>query len=174
MNVSRGVVIGSAVLALVGLMSSPRLLFASDQSRAKDIIQQTCVQCHRLEGQPDSRFNLKAPDLIWAGSKYKKPWLIRWLTGKEGPLYAKGYRWDLTEVPSKHPMVTESEANAIADYFAEHNKDPRVTVGAFDLSKVTKFEATFGGKAFKAHACLGCHVIEEGGKIGGVRRAHRL
>jgi len=165
MNVSRGVVIGSAVLALVGLMSSPRLLFASDQSRAKEIIQQTCVQCHRLEGQPDSRFNLKAPDLIWAGSKYKKPWLIRWLTGKEGPLYAKGYRWDLTEVPSKHPMVTESEANAIADYFAEHNKDPRVTVGAFDLSKVTKFEATFGGKAFKAHACLGCHVIEEGGKI---------
>jgi mono/diheme cytochrome c family protein len=62
-------------------------------------------------------------------------------------------------------MVTESEANAIADYFAEHNKDSRVKVGAFDLSKVTKFEAAFGGMAFKAHACLGCHVIEENGKI---------
>jgi cytochrome c len=107
----RGVLIGGAVIALVGLMSFPRLLFGSDQPRAKEIIQQTCVQCHRLEGQPDSRFNLKAPDLIWAGSKYQRSWLIRWLTGKEGPLYAKGYRWDLTEVPSKHPMVTESEAN---------------------------------------------------------------
>ena len=32
MNVRRGVVIGSAVFALVGLMSSPRLLFGSDQS----------------------------------------------------------------------------------------------------------------------------------------------
>jgi hypothetical protein len=84
--------------------------------------------------------------------------------GKEAPLYAKGYRWDLTEVPSKHPMVTESEANDIADYFAEHNKDPRVKVGAFDLSKVTKFDATFGGMAYKAHACLGCHMIEENGK----------
>ncbi|MEO6545866.1 MAG: c-type cytochrome, partial [Nitrospiraceae bacterium] len=165
MNVRRGVVIGSALLALVGLMSSPRLSFGSDQPRAKEILQQTCVQCHRLEGKPDSRFNLKAPDLIWAGSKYKRTWLIGWLTGKEAPLYAKGYLWDLTEVPSKHPMVTESEANAIADYFAAHNKDPRVTVGAFDLAKVSKFDAAFGGMAFKAHACLGCHVIEENGKI---------
>ncbi|HSQ92045.1 MAG TPA: c-type cytochrome, partial [Nitrospiraceae bacterium] len=126
----------------------------------------------RLEGQPDSRFNLKAPDLIWAGSKYQRSWLIRWLTGKEEPLYAKGYRWDLNEAPSKHSVVTESEANAIADYFAEHNKDSRVTVGAFDLSKVTKFETTFGGMAYKAHACLGCHVIEENGKlIGGPQSA---
>ena len=172
MNVRRGMVIGSAVLALVGLMSSPRLLFGSDQPRAKEILQQTCVQCHRLEGKPDSRFNLKAPDLMWAGSKYKRTWLIGWLTGKEAPLYAKGYRWDLTEVPSRHPMVTESEANAIADYFAEHNKDPRVTVGAFDLAKVSKFDAAFGGMAFKAHACLGCHVIEENGKlIGGPQSA---
>jgi mono/diheme cytochrome c family protein len=168
----QGVLIGGAVIALAGLMWSPRPVFGSDQARAKEIIQQTCVQCHRLEGQPDSRFNLKAPDLIWAGSKYQRPWLIRWLTGKEAPLYAKGYRWDLTEVPSKHPMVTESEANAIADYLVEHNKDPRVKVGAFDLSKVTKFEATFGGMAYKAHACLGCHVIEENGKlIGGPQSA---
>ena len=65
MNVRRRVVIGGAVLTLLGLMSSPELSCASDQERAKDIIQQTCVQCHRLEGHPDSRFNLKAPDLIW-------------------------------------------------------------------------------------------------------------
>jgi hypothetical protein len=50
MNVRSRMVIGSAVLALVGLISSPPLLFGSDQLRAKDIIQQTCVQCHRLEG----------------------------------------------------------------------------------------------------------------------------
>lgn len=164
-NVRRGVVIGGALLLLVGAMSVPRLLFGNDQARAKELIQQACVQCHRLEGQPDSRFNLRAPELIWAGSKYQRPWLIRWLTGKEAPLYVKGYRWDLSEGPVKHPVVKDSEAEAIADYFEKHNKDPRVKVGAFDISKVTKFEATFGGMAYKAHACLGCHTIEENGKI---------
>lgn len=152
----------------MGVSSIPRVLFGSDQNRTKELIQNTCVQCHRLEGKADSRFNLMAPDLIWAGSKYQRPWLIRWLTGKEAPLYAKGYRWDLTEVPSKHPMVTQAEAEAIADYFEQHNKDPRITVGAFDISKVTKVEVAFGGMAYKAHACLGCHQIEEDGKfIGG-------
>lgn len=165
MNVRRGVVIGGALLALVGLMSSPRLLFGNDEHRAKELIQQACVQCHRLEGKPDSRFNLRAPDLIWAGSKYQRLWLVRWLTGKEAPLYAKGYRWDLSEGVVKHPVVKESEAEAIADYFEKHNKDPRVKVGAFDVSKVSRFDATFGGIAYKAHACLGCHVIEENGKL---------
>lgn len=165
--------IATAVTLAVGLLvlfQDPSL--ASDLSRAKDLLQQTCVQCHRLEGTADSRFNLRAPDLIWAGSKYQRSWLIRWLTGKEAPLYVKGYRWDLTDVPAKHPVVTEGEANAIADYFAEYNKDPRVKVGAFDLSKVTKFDAAFGGVAYKAHACLGCHTIEENGKlIGGPQSA---
>ena len=172
LNVRIRVFIGSAALAWLGLMSSPQLSFGSDHTRAKELIQQTCVQCHRLEGQPDSRFKLHAPDLMWAGSKYQRSWLIRWLTGQEASLYAKGYMWDLTTVPSKHPMVTESEANALADYFAEHNKDPRVTIGAFDLSKVTKFDVKFGAAAFKAHACLGCHMIEENGKfIGGPQSA---
>ncbi|MBX3324615.1 MAG: c-type cytochrome [Nitrospira sp.] len=167
MNLRKRVVIGAMVFALVGVLAPPPLLLASDQTRAKELIQQTCVQCHRLEGTAESRFKLHAPDLIWAGSKYQRAWLIRWLTGKEAPLYAKGYLWDLTNVPTKHPIVTEAEANALADYFAEHNRDPRVTVGAFDPSKVTKFDVKFGAAAYKAHACLGCHTIEENGKLVG-------
>ncbi len=155
----------AAVLTLTGLILFHERSFGSDQTHAKDLLQQACVQCHRLEGTADSRFNLRAPDLIWAGSKYQRPWLIQWLTGKEAPLYAKGYRWDLSEGPMKHPAVTDAEANAIADYFEKHNMDPRVKVGAFDVSKVSNFDATFGGMAYKAHACLGCHTIEENGRL---------
>ncbi len=159
------IVIGAAVLALAGFTAFPSWALAGDQSPAKELIQRTCMNCHRFEGTAGSRFKLHAPDLIWAGSKYQRAWLIRWLTGQEAPLYAKGYLWDLTNVPTKHPIVTDTEANALADYFAEHNKDPRVTVGAFDVSKVTKFDVTFGRMAYKAHACLGCHTIEENGKL---------
>lgn len=169
-KVRRGIVITVTVAVSMILLQGHSL--AADQARTKELIQQACVQCHRLEGTAESRFNLRAPDLIWAGSKYQRAWLIRWLTGKEAPLYAKGYRWDLTDVPAKHPTVTEAEAHAIADYFAEHNKDARVTSGAFDLSKVTKFDVAFGAAAYKAHACLGCHTIEENGQlIGGQQSA---
>ncbi len=165
MPFKRLLLIGITVSALIGLMSVPRLLFGADQPRAKELLVQACVSCHRLEGQAESRFNLRAPDLIWAGSKYQRSWLIRWLTGKEAPLYAKGYRWDLSEGPMKHPVVTEAEAEALADYFEKHNKDPRVKAGAFDVTKVSKFEATFGAAAYKAHACLGCHTVEENGNL---------
>lgn len=158
-------VLAIAVTLAAGLLLVQDRSLASDQARAKELIQQTCVQCHRLQGTAESRFKLHAPDLMWAGSKYQRAWLIRWLTGKEAPLYAKGYLWDLTNVPSKHPIVSEPEANALADYFAEHNKDPRVTIGAFDVSKVTKFDVTVGAAAYKAHACLGCHTIEENGRL---------
>ncbi|MCS6295833.1 MAG: c-type cytochrome [Nitrospira sp.] len=168
----RMVMVGCALVAMVGLMSFPRLLLGSDQSHVKQLIQTNCAGCHRLEGTADSRFNLKAPDLIWAGSKYQRTWLLRYLTGKEAPLYPKGYRWDLAEGPMRHPVVNEDDATAIEEYFAQHNKDPRVTVGAFDLSKVSKFDAAFGGMAYKAHACLGCHLIEENGQlIGGPQSA---
>lgn len=174
MRMRKVMAVGCAVMVLTGLISRPKVLLGSDESRTKALLQQTCVQCHRLEGQADSRFNLRAPDLIWAGSKYQRPWLIRWLTGKEAPLYAKGYRWDLKEEAVKHPVVTEAEAEAIADHFERNNKDVRVKVGAFDVPKVTKFETALGGMAYKAHACLGCHTIEENGKIIGGQQSTSL
>lgn len=168
---SRWAVLG-VVATIVGIGALTYSWSTDHHARIEGLIKTTCAGCHRLEGQAESRFNLKAPDLIWAGSKYQRPWLIRWLTGKEAPLYAKGYRWDVSQEPTQHMTVSEADADAIADYFLEHNKDPRVKVGAFDVSKVSKFDATFGAMAYKAHACLGCHTIEENGQlIGGPQSA---
>lgn len=125
MHLRRGVIIASVLILMAGLLSVPRLLLGSDHQRAKELIEQACIGCHRLQGAAESRFNLRAPDLIWAGSKYQRPWLIRWLTGKEAPLYARGYRWDLSEGAMTHPVVSEADANAIAEYFEKNNKDQR-------------------------------------------------
>jgi len=144
-----GVYVAAAAVLFVGLLSSQQLR-AGDQSRAKELIKNSCASCHRFEGKPDSRFKLRAPDLMWAGSKYQRSWLIGWLTGKEAPLYAKGYRWDLSQEETKHPVVSESDASSLADYFDKHYKDRRVKVGAFDVSKVTAMEVEFGRGAYQA------------------------
>ena len=165
MNSRKAVILGGAVLAVVLAVSVPHVLWGNDQRQAKELVQNTCATCHKFEGKPDSRFNLKAQDLMWGGSKYQRAWLIGWLTGKEAPLYPKGYRWDLAEGPTKHMTVSSAEAEAIAEYFEKNLVDPRVKVGAMDLSTFSAMEAEFGRQIYKGHACLGCHLIEENGKI---------
>ena len=160
----------SAIL-LILFSSGP--LWAASQQEAETMIKNVCSSCHKFQGAGESRFNLKGPDLMWGGSKYQRQWLIDWLTGKEEMLYAKSYRWDQGQEPDVHIAVTPEQAEAIADYFETHLIDPRITVGAFDLSTVTKQEVEFGAQAYKDHACLGCHTIEENGQlVGGPQSAN--
>jgi mono/diheme cytochrome c family protein len=63
--------------------------------------------------------------------------------------------------------VSEIDAQGIADYFEQHLIDPRVAIGTFDLSTFSAMEAEFGRKAYHEHACIGCHQIEEQGKVSG-------
>jgi mono/diheme cytochrome c family protein len=160
--------VGAVLLAffLFFFTGSPQI-YAADAHEAESIITTACSTCHKFEGKEESRFNLKAPDLMWGGSKYQRDWLIRWLTGKEPLLYAKSYRWDQGQEPDAHVIVTEEQANSIADYFEKNLKDSRVTVGAFDVTKVTKKDVGDGAFIFKEHACIGCHTIEENGKLVG-------
>ncbi len=104
---------------------------------------------------------------MWSGSKYQRDWLIRWLTGKEPLLYAKGYRWDLSQTSDTHITVTDNQAEAITNYFEKNLIDTRVTVGAFNLNKVTKKDIKDGAFIFKEHACIGCHTIKENGQLVG-------
>ena len=154
-------------LMIILLFLTPTLSWAGAEHEGEKLVNNLCSTCHKFTGDPESRFNLKAPDLMWGGSKYQRAWLIRWLTGKEPLLYVKSYRWDLSQTPDKHIAVSEQEAEAIADYFEEDLIDSRVTVGAFDVSKVTKKDATDGAFIYKEHACIGCHTIEENGKLVG-------
>ncbi len=157
--------IGLSFVSLI--LAWPFCSWAEDLPQAEAIVKNNCSACHKFEGKEESRFNLKAPDLIWGGSKYQRDWLIRWLTGKEPLLYAKNYRWDQSKEPVAHMTVTEEQANGIADYFEKNLKDSRVTVGAFDVTKVTKKDVGDGAFIFKEHACIGCHTIEENGQLVG-------
>ncbi|MFQ5672133.1 MAG: c-type cytochrome [Nitrospinales bacterium] len=146
----------SAVLLLVTATD----LSANEGMPAEEIIPY-CAPCHRFEGKPKSKFTLEAPDLIWAGSKYQRKWLLGWLQGKEENIYPKGYRWDKSQIPIQHATMPKKEAIAVADYFEKNLKDPRVKKNAIDLSEFTEREAGFGAEIFKEFSCIACHQIKE-------------
>jgi hypothetical protein len=57
---------------------------------------------------------------MWGGSKFKRPWLIDWLTGKEFNLYLKGYRWNIERKAQPHVILSNEGANSVADYCEKH------------------------------------------------------
>ncbi len=153
---------GVGVLGLLIVFALPATLFADT---GETIVQNQCTSCHRFTGEPKSKFELEGPDLMWAGNKYQRPWLIRWLTGKEANLYPNGYRWDRSREQIKHPVLSEADANDVADHFEKTYLDPRIKKSFVDLSTFTKREAEFGADIYKEFSCLGCHQIKEDGKL---------
>ncbi|MZG53001.1 MAG: cytochrome c [Nitrospinae bacterium] len=147
----------------------PASLWAGDDDYAEKIINSQCKGCHRFEGKPKSKFELKAPDLMWGGVKYQKSWLIRRLLGQEENLYPNGYRWDKLRLSLKHMILTREEAKVVADYMEKKLLDSRVKKSFVDLSTFTEMEAALGAELFKEYSCLGCHQIkdDEGKRIGG-------
>jgi mono/diheme cytochrome c family protein len=150
------------------LIVLPVLASASSSVLGEQLVEDQCSTCHKFEGKSDSRFNLKAPDLMWGGSKFKRAWLIDWLTGKEPNIYEKGYRWDIERKAQPHVILSDEGANAVADYFEKYLMDSRVKKDAINLSHFTELQASFGRQLFIDHSCTGCHqIMDDGQKVGG-------
>ncbi|WP_447969762.1 c-type cytochrome [Nitrospira sp. M1] len=146
------------------ILGSGTPLLAADQQQAEKTLTTVCSTCHKIKGQAQSRFEIQAPDLMWAGSKFQKDWMIDWLTGKEPTMYQKSYRWDQSQKPTPHMTVSDEEAQALAEYIETHLQDPRVKNNAIDMATFSKQEAKFGEEIFKQHSCIGCHQIMVDGK----------
>ncbi len=166
----QGVRVGLSSVLLLFFSGMP--LLAADQQQAEKMINEVCSTCHKFKGKAESRLLLKAPDLMWAGSKFQQEWMVGWLTGKEIPMYAKSYRWEESQQPVPHMTVSEPEAEALAEYIETHLQDPRVTSNAIDMSTFSKQEAKFGEEIFTQHSCIGCHeIMVDGIKTGGPQSA---
>lgn len=170
-NGARAMICGAVMVgAASGGLSD--LKVKAEPPEPANIVRTQCAACHRLAGPAVSRYDKQAPDLIGIGSKFKHEWLVGWLEGKEDPVYALGYRWDEIAGPTRHVVLPKEQAEAVADYLEVEFVDPKVKAGAIDMSTFSKQEAAFGEKIFKEHACIGCHLIREGGKnIGGAQSA---
>ena len=66
MTARRVMISGTAVLLVVLAATSPQVLFGSDDGPAQKLIQKNLCRVPSFLRKPESRFNLKAPDLMWS------------------------------------------------------------------------------------------------------------
>lgn len=117
--------LGAAVLLAAGLPAAASADTAAD-------VQQQCGACHALKhdyatAAIGERAERKAPPLDYAGNKFQRDWLVKWLqsptrirpAGVFPPAHVKdGPNGDVVDEASlvKHPAVPAAQAEAVADY----------------------------------------------------------
>jgi mono/diheme cytochrome c family protein len=152
-RITCGFINGAVLLAwlLVGILVPARA--ADLKNEGEDIVQSTCVGCHRIQGAPMSRSTKEAPDLIWAGNKYQRAWLVAWLENPKEKLYPVGYDFKFKR-KGRHFALSPGEAEQVADFLSTL-KDARITEGI--MKPGTPDEIARGEQLYREHACQNCH-----------------
>lgn len=152
----------SMLIVFIGLLVFSLPAEAANDDYGETIVKKRCTSCHRIEGKPMARRTKQAPDLIWAGNKYQKKWLVEWLQNPKQRLYPTGYDFKLKR-KRPHVSLSSREADAAAD-FLDTLKDPRVKKGVMKPGTPAQIER--GKQLYKEHACQNCHHTPAKGRRG--------
>ena len=138
------------------------------------ILKSQCARCHSLEGPAPATLEAlrdrKAPDLFYAGNKYKADWMTRWLQKPQrirpaGMYYGRHVK--------STPEGDEIDASTLTDHPALSAQDAAAITAALmrrkahsDLIHAGEYHAgsislSMGEMMFdKFKGCLACHRIE--------------
>lgn len=150
----------------------PHLSLAADKS--SEIINKQCKGCHNLEGPAPATVRAlhdrKGPDLFYAGSKYKKDWIVAWLQEPTrirpaGMYYGNNIKpgKDSDQVDSAklvaHPKLGKDDAQAVAATLMQlKDKKGLIKKGEYKPGTIS---LSMGELMFdKFRGCLACHQIE--------------
>ena len=99
------------------------------------------------------RSTKQAPDLIGAGNKYQRAWLVSWLENPNEKLYPVGYDFNVKR-KGRHLSLSSHEAKKVADFLSTL-KDSRITQGT--MKNGTQEELARGEQLYREHSCQNCH-----------------
>ena len=132
----------------------------NDFAYCKTIIEKLgCDGCHRFSSNSNEK-NRTAPDLFFAGNKFKTDWLISFLQDPEtirpggfilSPNFLTGAK------TKKHPTVSSREVNLLIDFLMKLTLDdfPEGKIDDAPLSKGQKAKAKI--KFERTYGCTACH-----------------
>ncbi len=181
-----GVRVFTLLIATIGQILAFSAGPAPAQAQALDgraLVSERCASCHNITGPAPSTFvgvlNRRAPDLFYAGSKFKRAWLIEWLQNptiirRAGVMFLnhvanEGGKDRIVEETVKPcpANLSPTQAETVADYLMTL-EDPAMKTGIVDIGK--KLRKQKGYRLFsKQLPCIGCHRIKFGKrKKGGI------
>lgn len=165
------------VVAVVSVLVIPAVSLAKTgaEDGREAFVRLGCGGCHAVTRTPlatiAERAAQKGPDLWYAGSKFRRQWLQKWL---QAPTPILGVRYDsLPPDPnvSPHPRVPEGEAKAVTAYLMSL-KDPQMRTGVIRTDLPASRMVMLEGRMLfgKEQQCFACHKTRTryGVEIGGV------
>jgi len=159
--------------ALLALAVASRPAFAADGAAL--VKSNKCDGCHKMTGPAVKTIKeleaRKAPDLFYAGSKFNKEWLVKFLQSPTairpaGTVYTnflkKGEQDTVADVPKCASKLDAAAAAAVTDYLMTL-KDASMKTGVAKIGEFSKAKAKM--LVIKTEACNGCHKIEGNGGV---------
>lgn len=143
----------------------------------KAIAGKECAGCHKLSGPAAATIaevlQRKAPDLFYAGSKFNKDWLEKYIQSPTtlrpgGVVYINNVKTEgdqdvVKDAPKCGAKLNAGDAKAVADYLMTL-KDAGMKAGAAKIGDFSAAKAKL--LMFKNQACSACHTDPKKG--GGV------
>jgi len=123
---------------------------------AKTYQAKKCQDCHYADGPAREKtladqLAKKGPELWYAGSKFRKEWLGKWLQDPK-PIRALKYNSLTEKNPGNHPKLAATEATDVADFLMTKTS-PLVKDGVVKPKANPKGRLVFT----KNMPCSGCH-----------------
>lgn len=103
----------------------------------------------------------KGPELWYAGSKYQKEWLEKWLHDPR-PIRPLAYNSLTEDNPGDHPKLSPDDSSVVTEFLMSLTSDV-VEAGVVKPKKNLKGRLIFTKKM----SCSGCHQFPEGKKFSG-------
>lgn len=147
----------STALIGVAFMAATILAASASAATGKDVFAaKGCGGCHYTDGPAkektiDDQLAKKGPELWYAGSKFQKDWLGKWLADPK-PIRPMKFNNITEENPGDHPKLVGGDVGAVTDFLMGlTSKD--VAAGKVKAKKNPKGRQIFTKKM----PCSGCH-----------------
>ncbi len=162
------IVLSAAAVFFASLIGYDHIAHAGAQEGKRLFETEKCASCHQIQGPArektiQDQLAKKGPELWYAGSKFKREFLVKWLSDPR-PVRPLEYYSLTKKNKGDHPRLTAGQASDMTEFLMTL-KSPDVKPLGIQAADNPRGRVVF----IKKQSCYGCHeVIVRGNAAGGL------